>query len=140
MQKTYFNSKIFLVGRTVMVSFSDMHTISYFANIFLPFGLGLFLQGAPSNFQRYHPCSFVINMIIFICGWQSLCSLADVPHPRLLLVSLTPIKFSIVNSSLIIEREFSPILLETVTVLMHFNLLSLWLVINTRAVEFAKSG
>ena len=54
------------------------------------------------------------------------------------MVSLTPIKFSIVNSLLIIEREFSPFFLETVTVLMHFNLLSFGLVRNRLAIDFAR--
>ena len=103
--------------------------------IFLPFGLGLFLQGALFNFQRHRPCFFFINII---CGCHSSCSLADVLHPRLILVSLTPIKFSIVNSLLIIERKFSPFFLETVTVLMHFNLLLLGLIRNMLAIDFAR--
>ena len=115
-----------------------MHLIG--ANIFLLFGLVLFLQGALSNFQRYHPCFFCYYHHFFNFRLQSSCSLADVPHPRLILVSLTTIKFSIVNSSLITEIKFSPFLLETVPVLTHFNLLSLRLIRNMHAIDFARYG
>ena len=127
-----------------MVSFSFMHTISY-------------LKNAPHRckhiltvcfFCRVH--SPIFNAIIhaFFCYYhhffnfrlQSSCSLADVPHPRLILVSLTPIKFSIVNSSLITEIKFSPFLLETVSVLTHFNLLSIRLIRNMHAIDFARYG
>ena len=128
-----------------MVSFSFMHTISYLKNA--PHRCKHILTVWSSAFSAGCTLQFsTLSSMLFFCYYhhffnfrlQSSCSLADVP--RLILVSLTPIKFSIVNSSLIAEIKFSPFLLETVSVLTYFNLLSLRLIRNMHAIDFARYG
>ena len=128
-----------------MVSFSFMHTISYLKNTphrckhILTVWSSAFSAGCTLQFSTLSPMLFLLlSSFFFNFRLQSSCSLADEPHPRLILVSLTTIKFSIVNSSLITEIKFSPFLLETVSVLLHFNLLSLRLIRNMHAIDFAR--
>ena len=112
-------------GASVMVSFSFMHTIWYLKNTphrskhILTVWFRTFSVGCTLQFSMLSPMFFCYYHHFSIFGWRSSCSLADVPHSRLILVSLTPLKFSIAKSSLIIERKFSPFLLETVSVLAH---------------------
>ena len=52
-----------------MISFSDMHTISHFANIFLPFGLGFFCRVHPPIFNAItHAFLLLTFFFLFAVG------------------------------------------------------------------------